>query len=90
MGNLTKKRVEEGELKSIFVWANRLRSEELDLPIRKCPSTRPIPTLFRYGFSLTSSTGAGAIIRKSILPFKIPEHQKTFLFCELCFVWALV
>jgi hypothetical protein len=34
------------------------------------------------------STGAAAIIRKSILPFKIPEHQKTFLFGELCFVWA--
>jgi hypothetical protein len=33
-------------------------------------------------------TGAGAIIRKSILPLKIPEHQKTFLFGELCFVWA--
>jgi hypothetical protein len=29
-----------------------------------------------------------AIIRKSILPFKIPEHQKTFLFGELCFAWA--
>ena len=35
-----------------------------------------------------TNTGAGAIIRKSILPFKIPEHQKTFLFGELCFVWA--
>jgi hypothetical protein len=25
---------------------------------------------------------------KSILPFKIQKHQKTFLFGELCFVWA--
>jgi hypothetical protein len=30
-----------------------------------------------------------AIIRKSILHFKIPEHQKSSLFGELCFVWAL-
>jgi hypothetical protein len=38
--------------------------------------------------SYNTSAGAGAIIRKSILPFNILEHQKTFLFGELCFVGA--
>jgi hypothetical protein len=28
------------------------------------------------------------MIKSRFLPFKIPEHQKTFLFGELCFVWA--
>jgi hypothetical protein len=43
----------------------------------------------KRGFKLCTGAGvAGAIIRKLILPFKIPEHQKTFLFGELCFVWA--
>jgi hypothetical protein len=44
------------------------------------------PPSFRRGFSY--ATGAGATIRHSILTFKIPEHQNTFLFGELCFVWA--
>jgi hypothetical protein len=60
----------------------------------------PLPNLAYYhtSFHHTQSrevlhpckgvTGAGAIIRKSILPFKILEHQNIFLFGELCFVWA--
>ena len=52
------------------------------------PTSSPTPWERLGGFNPWAYTGACAIIRKSILPFKIPEHQKTFLFGELCFVWA--